>query len=163
MLRLDVGTFRSKIVLPQSPMLSSRRTNWHNGMTLHEGHSNITSLRHCRETYVVIPHGAGTDALDHAPINIDDTPEPSPAVFTGDNGPTAFEIMSRISSRVPPRIQRIAQMALVDGLTLTKIAHRTGRSRPGPKKELRKIITNCIRRVFGRQKSERDDALESIA
>jgi hypothetical protein len=62
---------------------------------------------------------------------------------------TLAEIHRRIDSRIPKRIQTIARMFLTERLSVTKIAHRTGRSQPGPKVELKKIIKYCIRRVSG--------------
>ena len=61
---------------------------------------------------------------------------------------TPAEVRRRIEQRVPPRLQAIARMALLERLTLTKIAHRTGRRKPGPKAELKKIIKRCCNDVY---------------
>jgi hypothetical protein len=58
-------------------------------------------------------------------------------------------LQQRIAERVPPRLQAIAHMALVNGVSVAEIARRTGRRRPGEKNHLRdrlKEIFKCVGR-----------------
>jgi len=93
---------------------------------------------------------SGTDAQDHSTVEMT---ERIPNATPREDPYMPSEVEELIKDRIPARLQAIARMALIEHLTVTQIAHRTGRSQPGPKTELRKIITCCRNQVYGPQKS----------